>query len=337
MDNMEIVKTETITCKHCGSEAIVKFGSYKGVPRYWCKVCKRKFKADNTLFHMKTPTNQISSSLNMWYEGMSQNAIRRHLKQEYDNSPSGATIYEWIDKYTQSAIKETRDYHPKVGDVWIADETVLRIDGQNVWFWDIIDRDTRFLLASRVSVTRTSRDAQSLMEQASKRAGKYPKVVITDKLHSYLDGIEMAYGSETEHRQGKPFTTIKEDNTNEIERFHGTLKARTKVMRGLKSLDTAIEFTDGWLVHYNYLRPHESLNDETPAKVAGIKYPFENWADITRIPVPNYSRTPSPRPKIRVPKTHIGKPRRYKRVKPPRLGKIHITKTGTGITRRMDR
>ncbi len=174
MGGMQITTTQTITCKYCGSEAIVKFGSYKGVPRYWCKVCKRKFKADNTLFHMKTPVNQISSTLNMRYEGMSQHAIRRQLKQEYANCPSSATIYEWIDKYTQSAIKETRDYHPKVGNVWVADETVLRIDGQNVWFWDIIERDTIYLLASRVSVTRTARDAQALMEQASKTLEQEP-------------------------------------------------------------------------------------------------------------------------------------------------------------------
>jgi len=332
-------------CKYCGSTAIIKFGQYKGVPRYYCKICKRKFKADNSLFHMKVPVNLISSTLNMWYEGMSQSAIRRHLQQEYSIAPSTATIYEWIDKYTQSAISHTRQYQPDVGNVWIADETVLRIDGQNVWFWDIIDRDTRYLLASRVSLTRSTRDAQALMLQASQRAGKKPKVVITDKLQAYMDGIELAYGGDAEHRQGQPFTTTKDDNTNEIERFHGTLKSRTKVMRGLKTLDTAIQFTDGWLVHYNYLRPHESLEDKTPARVANIKYPFENWADVVRLPTPAYTRPLSPRPKVRVPKTHIGHPRKVRistrtpRITPktPRLGELHFARRGVGITRRTDR
>jgi len=31
-----------IACEHCGSEGVVKYGIYKGVQRYWCKVCKRK-------------------------------------------------------------------------------------------------------------------------------------------------------------------------------------------------------------------------------------------------------------------------------------------------------
>jgi transposase-like protein len=97
-----------ITCKHCGSSAVVKYGTYKGVQRYWCKICKRKFKADGTLFHMKTPANQVSSALNMYYEGMSIKAIRRNLQQEYGNMPSTATIYEWIQKFTQYATDSIR-------------------------------------------------------------------------------------------------------------------------------------------------------------------------------------------------------------------------------------
>ena len=127
MDNID-----TLKCKYCQSEDIVKFGTYNGVQRYWCKACKRKFKADDALFHMKTPANQVSSALNMYYEGMSVKAIRRQLQQEHDNSPSTATIYEWIQKYTQYAIDSAKGYHPQVGGVWVADETVLEIDGQNV-------------------------------------------------------------------------------------------------------------------------------------------------------------------------------------------------------------
>ena len=279
-----------MTCKHCGSNAVVRYGSYKGTQRYWCKVCKRKFKADSTLFHMKTPANQVSSALSMYYEGMSINAIRRHLQQEYDNCPSSATIYEWIDKYTQVAIKQARQFKPKVGDTWVADETVIEVDGQNLWFWDIIDTSSRYLLASRVSFSRTTQDAQALMEKASKKAGKIPKVVITDKLHAYLDGVELAFGADTEHRQSRPFSI--KDSTNIIERFHGTLKDRTKVMRGLKSIDTAIQFTDGWLVFYNYQRPHKALACKTPAQKAGVAYPFKDWADITRLPVATPFRSP---------------------------------------------
>ena len=51
-------------------------------------------------------------------------------------------------------------------------------------------------------------------------------------------------------------------------------------MRGLKDIGTAKLFTQGWLLYYNYLRPHESLRGKTPAQVAGVKYPYRNWQDI---------------------------------------------------------
>jgi len=86
------------------------------------------------------------------------------------------------------------------------------------------------------------------------------------------------FGADTKHRQGGPFDV--EANTNLIERFHGTLKARTKIMRGLKDIETAKLFTQGWLLYYNYLRPHESLRGRTPSQVAGVKYPYRNWQDI---------------------------------------------------------
>jgi transposase-like protein len=72
-----------VICKNCGSEAVVKFGSYKGVQRYWCKVCKRKFKADNALFDMKVSPEYISTALSMYYSGSSISDIRNQLKQEY--------------------------------------------------------------------------------------------------------------------------------------------------------------------------------------------------------------------------------------------------------------
>ena len=45
-----------------------------------------------------------------------------------------------------------------------------------------------------------------------------------------------------------------------------------------------MQFVDGWLVHYNYFRPHEALKDETPAQEANIQYEFKNWRVVTWLP-----------------------------------------------------
>ncbi len=85
---MDVKINEPITCKHCLSTNTRKYGFVEGVQTYYCNSCKRKFKADDRLFRMKTPANQVSSALNMYYEGMSINGIRRQLLQEYQNYPS---------------------------------------------------------------------------------------------------------------------------------------------------------------------------------------------------------------------------------------------------------
>lgn len=131
-----------------------------------------------------------------------------------------------------------------------------------------------------MSFQRTTQHAKSLVEKATARAGKSPKVIITDKLAAYLDGIELALGGQAHHIQSKGFSV--KPNTNIIERFHGILKSRTKVMRGLKTPESALLFLDGWLAYYNFFRPHESLGDKTPAEKAGLNIPLKNWLDVVK-------------------------------------------------------
>jgi putative transposase len=296
-----------ITCKHCGSEAVVKYGSYKGVPRYWCKICQRKFKGDDALFHMKVSPEYISSALSMYYSGSSIKDICDHLNQEHGYHPSKHVVFNWVEKFTPIAVNHFKDVRPKVGDEWIADETVIALDKhKKVWFFDIIDSRTRFLLASRASFSRTTRDAQMLIDRAIKRAGKEPKVVVTDKLASYLD---VRYGKDAEHIQGSPFR-IKAtgESTSQIERFHGTIKERTKVMRAFRDIFTLHQFMDGYLVYYNFFKPNEALNGKTPAEVAKVDYKVKNWKDLCQLPVSKQSEA----------KSHIRISERLPRITPPK-------------------
>jgi len=287
-----------IACKYCGSHNVIKWGTFRGIQRFWCKDCERKFADNDALPNMQTPTEQVGAAIGMFYEGQSLNSICRTLAQIYNSHPSDSTVYRWVTRFTQKAVGEAKDCKLNVGDVWVADETVLKIGGKNVWFWDIIDSKTRFLLASVVSTNRGTREAKTLMEKAQARAGKTPKYVLTDKLAAYVDGIEQAFGADAEHIRSKPFTC--ENSTNFIERFHGTLKARTKVMRGLKDIETAKLFTDGWLLHYNFIRPHDTLS-KTPAEAAGVKFPYRNWQEIVSKGQPITPRQTSSTGSIRIP------------------------------------
>ena len=282
--------TNGVLCKYCQSENVRKYGTYKETQYYYCNDCKRKFSNPDAIPKMQYSTSKVSDAISMYYEGMSLKEIRRNFIQQHNDYLSDRTVLNWVNRFSKLAIIEAGKYKPDVGSVWVADETVIDIDGKNVWFWDIIDTKTRFLIASHISYTRTTKDAQALMKQAYERTGKIPRVIYTDKLRAYLDGIELTFGADTTHKQGSPFDV--ENKANIVERFHGTIKSRTKVMRGLHTVESARLFMDGWLVHYNFFRPHMSLKDRTPASVAGIRFPFRNWKDFTEQPYEKTARIP---------------------------------------------
>jgi putative transposase len=311
-----------IECPYCASGKVIKYGLYEGVQRYYCNACKRKFKTDDMPFHMKVEASNISSALAMYYTGSSITDIRNHIRQETGYYPSKSRVFYWIEKYTESAAQHFAKAKPKVGDKWIADETMIDLDkGVKVWFWDMIDAKTRFLLASRVSLTRTTEDAKQLVQDAVKRVGKPPKVIVTDKMKSYPDGIFTALGGYTEHWQGSPFKVAAE-STSRVERFHETLKERTKVMKAFRDIDTLIEFAKGFLTYYNFLKPHEALNGKTPAERAKLRYDVKTWADVVNIPVPlevEKARHMRPRLQLTQPKVSIEGAFKRRRIKPHQM------------------
>jgi len=322
------VLAEDFKCKYCGSKNLWLYGTYKGSQRFYCRDCKRKFAGNFALPKMRSPVTNVGDALQSYFSGMSLNEVKQNMEQQYNYSPSVSTIYRWLDRFIEQARYKVRDTKPNVGDVWIADETVIKINRKKYWLFDCIDAKTRFLLASHLSPNRGTREARALMDKAAERADKTPKVVMTDKLAAYLDGIELAYGADAEHRQGSPFDV--QTNTNLIERFQGTLKDRTKVLRGLKRADTARKFIEGWLIHYNYFRPHISLKGKTPARKAGIVLSANDWLDVVRQPTDtaHIDIATEPRPILRL---HHPKPIDPK---PPRLRRNEFYTDGGAAARR---
>jgi putative transposase len=309
------VLAEDFKCKYCGSKNLWLYGKYKGKQLFFCRDCKRKFAGNFALPKMRSPVSYVGDALQSYFSGMSLNEIRYNIEQQHHYSPSVSTIYRWLDRFIKQARYKVRDTKPNVGDVWIADETVIKINRKKYWLFDCIDAKTRFLLASHLSPNRGTREARTLMEKAAERADKTPKIVLTDKLAAYLDGIELAFGADAEHKQGSPFDV--RSNTNLIERFQGTLKDRTKVLRGLKKPETAKKFIEGWLIHYNYFRPHISLKGKTPAQKAGVILSVNDWLDVVRQPTDtaHIDVSAEPRPILRL---HHPKPTEP-RPRPPML------------------
>jgi len=94
---------EPSTCKYCQSDKVIKYGKYKDVQYHFCKDCKRKYAGMDTIPKMQYPTHQVADALNMYYEGMSLNDIRRNLIQQHNSYISDATAYNWVNRFSKMA------------------------------------------------------------------------------------------------------------------------------------------------------------------------------------------------------------------------------------------
>jgi transposase-like protein len=264
------VTYEAVRCKHCCSKNIIRYGTTKNIQVWWCKDCRRKFSHSDTLPHMKAPAIQVALTLGMYWQGMSIDAIRHILYKMYNNYPSRSTIYEWINRISRRSMHEAKDYHPEVGDIWIAKEIAVRIKGKKYHIVDVVDPDTRFILATKLSCDHKINDIRHLMESASNRAKKAPKRVVTNGRKGYQAGIELAYGADCKHIQFKAFS--KKVYTEFKTWWHSMLRNRTIVMRGLRDEERAQFLQESWLIYYNYFRPQDALAGKTPAEKAGIEF-----------------------------------------------------------------
>ena len=273
-----------ITCRICGSTNVSKDGFYKDTQYYLCKFCGSKFAGGKDCYpNMKYPKDLIIKTLTYYYNGMSYQNINRTFNNLNQINLPKMTLWRWVTAFSKIANNYVLTLQPELSDVWVADETVIDIWGKHYWFWDIIDSETRFLIASHLSKTRMETDAEKLFTMAKLRSKTRPKVIITDKLGQYNKAFNHVFYSNLKenrvvHLKSEGFES--EINTNLIERFHSTVKQRTKVMRDLKEKSSARIVMDGYMTHYNFFKEHDYLDGITPAEAGGINEGITNWGDL---------------------------------------------------------
>jgi len=146
----------------------------------------------------------------------------------------------------------------------------------------MIDEDTKFMVASHISNTRTFEDTVSMFKKGFDQSKVRPRAVFVDGSFVYSSAFNKVFY--TMRKDTRPELVqrvgIRARETNNIaERLHGTLKDRTKCMRGLKAYGSTKLLLEGWSVHYNCVRPHLSLGGKTPAQAARMEVP-SNWKGL---------------------------------------------------------
>jgi len=289
------IQESILVCKFCGSERIIKRGRRKTqrgrVQRFFCKDCNHKFIVDEGFEKMKATPQAVTVALDLYFKGISMRSIVDHLKQFYGVEISHVAVYKWIRKYVQMLKKYADQLVPKVSGIWHSDEMVLNVrnldDRENQrWAWNVIDNESRYWLATQITEKREIADARQVLAQASSISQMRPMAVVTDGLRAYQDAITKEFftlkAPRTEHIRMPNIRN--RSNNNMVERLHGTIRQRNKVMRGLDEETTAQTMMEGMKIYYNFIRPHMTLNGKTPAEEANINLNLEGnkWFSLIK-------------------------------------------------------
>jgi transposase-like protein len=267
---ISIKDVEVNECKFCHSTNVIKYGKQNGKQYFQCKDCNRRFVNNMDFENMKYNPKIIALTLDLYFKGVSLRKISHHLKDFYDLNISYKSVYNWIEKYVGIMNQYVNQIQPEIGEVWHTDEMMIKVDGSWEYLWNVMDEKTRFQLASVVSTERKVHDARMVFQRAKNNCGgRKPKFIVTDGLQSYKHAVNKEFPTntgETEHLWNVGLQH--HPNNNHVERLHGSIRQREKVMRGLKVDDTPI--IEGHRLYYNFIKPHEALEGRTPSEEAGI-------------------------------------------------------------------
>ena len=225
----EFQQTITVDCPHCASPRVIKKGTRNGYQRYGCKTCDRKFDTTGRSFGRWNQAEHIGAAVDMYLSGMSYKQIGELVGRNFDlPEPSKATIYRWVQEYGDFAVDGLSEQVPNTSGHWVADEMVLKVGGQKMWNWNVMDKDTRYLLASHLSPYRDEREAVAVFEKALKANGDVPpKTITTDGLGSYGAAIGLMLPWTKHIISDGIYEPV---NNNRSERLQKTFRSRTKTM-----------------------------------------------------------------------------------------------------------
>ena len=276
---------ENNCCKFCESEKIIKKGLRKNknqtIQIYLCKDCNKKFSINLGFEGMHATPQIITSAMQLYFTGESLRGVQKFIKLQGINF-SHVAIFQWVNKYIKLMDSYLQTITPKVGDKWHADEVWLKINGDKKYLFAMMDHDTRFWIAQEVANSKFKHDARTLLKMGKEKTGKIPKTFVTDGLPAYNNAFKKEFWT-LKNPRAKHIKEIHIKNqvahNNIQERLNGEFRDREKVFRGLKNDDSPA--IAGIQLYHNYVRPHMSLDGDTPADRAGIKITGNNkWITL---------------------------------------------------------
>ena len=145
---------------------------------------------------------------------------------------SRETVRLWVNRFGQHFAKCIKRDRPNPTDKWHLDEVVIPINGEKLWLWRAVDANGD-VLDILVQKHRNAKAAKRFLKRLIDQFGK-PRVIITDKLRSYIKPIK-TLAPNADHRRHKGLN-------NRAEGSHRPTRKREKLMGRFKSPKQAQRF-----------------------------------------------------------------------------------------------
>src|SRR6202521_438868 len=143
------------------------------------------------------------------------------------------TVRRWVLKFGPSIARKLRWQRPRPSDRWHLDEMVVRIAGRHMYLWRAVDHEGE-VLDMLVPRRRDKRAAVRLMRKLLRKQGFTPKLLVTDKLGSYVSAFRHLHLT-CPHEQGLR-------KNNRAENSHQAVRRRERKMQRFKSARSAQRF-----------------------------------------------------------------------------------------------
>lgn len=173
---------DSIRCDRCRSPSVIRNGLRHNksgdVPTYLCRSCGKRFAGRDGFHNRRVDPEKIALALDLYFRGMSLRKIADHFAQVHRLKLNASTVYRWVRYYSKLAAEWMDAQGARTGECWHIDETVINVNGRNEYLWNVLDGESRFLLATHISHDRSLANTRAPIRKAKSVTADRPTDVL---------------------------------------------------------------------------------------------------------------------------------------------------------------
>ena len=191
-----------MNCPYCSSPLTVKNGhDEKGVQRYKCNACKRRFCEKGIFARHRFSKEIIINAIFLRSFPLSTRNVKRILKKIEFVNVSHKSIYNWLVKFAPYLIRIALTKPIAFTNIWHVDEKFIHVRGSkdpHAYLWIVSDSNSN-IISTHVSFCRDETNAKIVLQKAKDRAGFSPELLVSDGLQGYKRACKKVFGRKTRH------------------------------------------------------------------------------------------------------------------------------------------